>query len=155
MMRFLKRFMLYGCLSLLVVSGVSAGKENIDQSADQILRETRKIITDHMVWSGQEKALFWPAYGDYEKNVRGIIIELLNAIQKYYQESDMLSDEEAKALAKRYFNLRIEKAELWKSFVMGLYEILPPRKLLKLIEVEHQIETGYYLKILLEATRAP
>jgi hypothetical protein len=147
--------MLYGCLSLLVVSGVSAGEENIEQSADQILSKTRIIITDHMTWSEQERALFWPAYGDYEKNVRGIIIELLSAIQKYYQESDMLSDEEAKALAKRYFNLRIKKAELWKSFVMGLYEILPPRKLLKLIEVEHQIETGYYLKILLEASRAP
>ena len=104
MMKFLKGFMLFGCLHLFVVSGVSAGKENIEQSADQILRQTRIVITDHMTWSKQERALFWPAYGEYEKNVRGIIIELLNAIQTYYQESDTLSDDEAKALAKKYFN---------------------------------------------------
>ena len=154
-MRLLKRFTLYGCLPLLLVSGAYAAEDSTAQTVDQISGEVRKIITEFMPWSEQEKALFWPAYEDYEKNVRGIAIEILKLTEKYYQESNTLSDEEAKTLGKKYINLRLEKALLWKKFVMGLYDLLPPRKVLKLIEVERQIEIGLNLKILSEAYSSP
>ena len=155
MMRLLKNFMLYGCLNLLLFSGVYAAEDSTAQTVDQILKETREILTQFMPWSEQEKALFWPAYKDYEKNVRGKLFEMVNLIRKYYQESDTLSDKEAKTFADKYLSAGIEKAILWKSFVMGLFEILPPRKVSKLIEVERQIEIGFNLKILYEAYRSP
>ena len=155
MMRLLKIFVLFGCLNLLLVSGVYAADDSVDQTVDQILEQTREILTQFMPWSEQEKALFWPAYNDYEKNVRGLVSEMLILIRKYYRESDTLSDEEAKTFGEKFLNAGIEKANLWRSFVMGLFEILPPRKVSKLIEVERQIEIGFNLKILYEAYRPP
>jgi len=155
MMRLLKCFMIYGCLPLLLFSGASAAEDSTAQKVDQILGETRKIIAEYMTWSEKERAVFWPAYEEYEKNLRGKAIEILKLIQRFYHESDTLSDEEAKTLAERYFSLRIEKAILWKNFVMGLCEILPPRKMLRLIEVEDQIAIGFNLKILSEVYGSP
>ena len=78
----------------------------------------------------------------------------MKVVLKYDKESDTISKEEAKTLANRYLSLRIEKIELWKSFVMNLFEILPHRKVLRLIEVRRQIEVGFDLSAIREMYRS-
>jgi hypothetical protein len=151
MIRFLKHFMLIVCILLFLVSGASAGeKYNIDNGVNIVLGEMRSILAGYMSWTDEEKKLFWPAYDDYEKNLRGIITETMKVILKYEKESDTISKEEAKTLANRYLSLRIEKIELWKSFVMNIFKILPHRKVLRLIEVRRQIEVGFDLSAIRE-----
>ncbi len=155
MIRFLKRFTLFVCMPLFLVSGASAGSRdnNINEGVNIVLRETRSILAEHMSWTDEEKKLFWPAYDDYEKDLRGTITEILKVVLKYDKESDTISKEEAKTLTNRYFSLRIERIELWKTFVMNLYEILPHRKLLRLIEVWRQVEVGFSLSAIREMNR--
>ncbi len=155
MIRFLKHFMLIVCILLFLVSGASAGEDNnINEGVNIVLGEVQNILAEYMSWTDEEKKIFWPAYDNYAKNLRGNIIEITKVILKYDKEADTLSKEEAKTLANRYLSLRIEKIELWKSFVMNLYEILPHRKVLRLIEVERQIEIGFDLRAVRELYRS-
>ena len=152
---FLRRFSLFVCISLFLVSGASAGEGfNIDKGVDIVLEEMRSILAEYMLWTEEEKKLFWPAYEDYEKNLRRIITKTMTAILKYNKESGTISKEEAKRLANRYLSLRSEKIELWKSFVMYLFEILPYKKVLRLIEVGRQIEVGFDLSAIREMYRS-
>jgi hypothetical protein len=155
MIKFLKHFTLFVFVPLFIVSGASAGEDlNIDKGVNQIFGEVRNILSEYMAWSDEEKKLFWPAYDNYEKDLRRIFTEIMKVILKYDKESHTISKQEAKTLANRYLSLRIEKIELWKSFVMNLYEILPHRKLLRLIEVERQIEIGFDLRAIREMHRS-
>ena len=156
MIRFLKRFTLFVCMPLFLVSGASAGSRdnNINEGVNIVLKEMRSILAEHMSWTDEEKKLFRPAYDDYEKDLRGTITEILKVVLKYDKESDTISKEEAKTLTNRYFSLRIERIELWKTFVMNLYEILPHRKLLRLIEVWRQVEVGFSLSAIREMNRS-
>lgn len=156
MIKFLRHFTLFVCIPLFIVSGASAGSKdnNINEGVNILLGEVQNILAEYMSWTDEEKKIFWPAYDDYEKNLRVNIIEIIKVILKYDREADTLSKEEAKTLANRYLSLRIEKIELWKLFVMNLYEILPHRKVLRLIEVERQIEIGFDLRAVREMYRS-
>ena len=156
MIRLLKRLTLFVCIPLFLVSGTSAGSQNnkINEGVNIVLEEMRSILAEHMSWTEEEKKLFWPAYDNYEKNLRGIITETMKVVLKYDKESDTISMEEAKTLANRYLSLRIEKIELWKSFVMNLFGILPHRKVLRLIEVWRQVEVGFSLSAIREMNRS-
>ena len=139
-----------------LVSGAYAGSKdnNINEGVNIVLEETRSLLAEYMSWTDDEKKLFEPAYDDYEKNIRQIITETMKVILKYNKESDKISKEEAITLATRYLSLRIERIELWKSFVMNLFEILPYRKVLRLIEVGRQIEIGFDLRAVREIYRS-
>ncbi len=155
MKRFFTHFTILICVLLFLVSGVYAGDDfNIDKGVNIVLGEMRIILAEYMSWTEEEKKLFWPAYDDYGKNLHRIITETMKVILKYDKESDTISKEEAKTLANRYLSLRIEKIELWKSFVMNLFEILPHRKVLRLIEVRRQIEVGFDLSAIREMHRS-
>ncbi len=156
MIRLLKRFTLFVCVPLFLISGASAGNKdnNINEGVNIVLGEVQNILAEYMSWTDEEKKIFWPAYDNYAKNLRGNIIEITKVILKYDKEADTLSKEEAKTLANRYLSLRIEKIELWKSFVMNLFEILPHRKVLRLIEVRRQIEVGFDLSAIKEMYRS-
>jgi hypothetical protein len=152
MIRLLKCFTLFVCIPLFLVSGASADNKdnNINEGVNTVLKEMRSILAEYMSWTDEEKKLFWPAYENYEKKLRGIITEIMKVFLKYDKESDTISKEEAKTLANRYLSLRIEKIELWKSFVMNIFKILPHRKVLRLIEVRRQIEVGFDLSAIRE-----
>jgi hypothetical protein len=97
------------------------------------------IIADNMTFTNDEAADFWPIYREYESELYQLNNKKLDIIRRFLPNSDTLTDDQAKSLAKEVFTLDDEKTALKRKYFSKFQEAIPATKTARFFQIENQL----------------
>jgi len=136
--------------SALALAQVGDESERVNKIVDFILTEERKIVTEYIQLTEDKARAFWPIFDDYQKTLRKFLPKGVTLIIKYVHEQETLSDEQADAIVDEIIVMKIEELMIKKRYVKKFRSVLPPKEMLKLLQVESAIWIGFTLRFMSE-----
>ena len=119
-------------------SGGATGNVQSDRAA---------IISEAMDFSTRDAAAFWPIYEQYERE-RSALYDRRIAVLKEYEEKYLsMSDDDAKAMAKRMFDYDSQAMELNRRYFKKFNNVLPTYTVAKFFQLEHRIDLMMDMKV--------
>ena len=134
------------CISLLVflISIFTASAQNRNQgNGPQRARiDAQKVafITDQLQLTPEEAQKFWPVYNQFNSQKEDMNRDFMLTNQKLKKNVDTMTDKDASDLADSYIKHAQKVVDLQKEFHGKLKDVLPPKKLLKLYNVERDFQ---------------
>ena len=105
-----------------------------DLNADRVL-----IVTAAMNFSDADAEIFWPIYREYAFDRDKLGDEKIAIIKDYAENYEMMTDEVAKDLMDRVFDLDNDQTKLQKKYFKKMHKVLPAATAVKFFQVERQI----------------
>ena len=134
------------CLALLVfllnsLTG-NAQNRNFGNAPQRQRIDVQKVgfITDQLQLTPGEAEKFWPIYNQYNSLKEDLNQDFMKGNQKFRTNADAMSDKDASDLADGYIRHAQKLVDLQKDCHLKLKEVLPPKKLLKLYNVERDFQ---------------
>jgi hypothetical protein len=145
-MQSVSRRVFVGVISLAFAAAVAAQDEpasNMEILRDKIKADKKLLIAENLGLTEGESKVFWPVYGEYQKELEAINQRLGETIQSYAQDynAKTMTDEKAKALMTEA--LAIEEAEvaMKKKYLDRLAGIIPATKAARYLQMENKIRS--------------
>jgi len=98
------------------------------------------FITDQLQLTPEEAQKFWPVYNQYNSQKEDQNRDFMQANQKFRKNEDAMTDKDATELSDSYIKHAQKMVDLQKEFHGKLKDVLPPKKLLKLYNVERDFQ---------------
>jgi hypothetical protein len=115
-----------------------------------LFEETRKAhIAKSMQFTEQEAGAFWSVFSEYQEALRPVIVGSVKLISAYLKEHKTLSDEKAAAMINEFLVIEKEKLALKETYLRKFGKILPPRKVMRLLQLELATEVGFNYEVVL------
>ncbi len=106
-----------------------------DFAADKIA-----LITDAMQFSDKDANLFWPVYQRYQTEVAALNDERVRAIKTYADKYLTMTNDDAKSLAEKSFDLESRRTDLRKKYFVEFNKVLPALTVAKFFQLEHRLD---------------
>jgi len=108
---------------------------------DKIKADKKLLVAANMGLTESEGKAFWPIYEAYQKGLMAINKRIAGLIVSYAEdyEANTLTDEKAKKLTAELVGIQKAEAELQASYVPKLSKVLPPKKVLRYLQIENKI----------------
>ena len=132
---------------------LSFERDSISEIVSFILTEHRRVMKETIQLTDDEYKAFWSIFEDYQKGLGDVIPKFVTFTKKLIQAEDAhktLSNEQADAIINDIFDAKIEMLMIQKSYMKKFRNVLPPQKLLRLVEVDEGITMAFRLKRLSE-----
>ncbi len=134
-------------LAILTVPSFSGAQsqtpvnQSVREGTTGNVQPDRAAMIDYtMDLSPKDAAAFWPIYQEYEHE-RSALFDHRMAVLKEYEEKYLsLSDDDAKAMARRMFDYDTQLMELNRRYFNKLNKVLPTYTVAKFFQVEHRID---------------
>jgi hypothetical protein len=97
------------------------------------------IITELMEFTEEESAAFWPVYREYEFELSKLGDTRVALIKEYAEHYDILGNEKAKELAKKFFDLEERRTSLKRKYFRKMEKRLLARMVTKFFQIENRI----------------
>jgi hypothetical protein len=97
------------------------------------------ILTELMNFTEAEDAAFWPIYREYDLEMAKLGDERAALIAEYARNYSTLTDSVAGTLATRALQLETRRQALKTKCYERVKAVMPPRKALRFLQVEHQL----------------
>jgi hypothetical protein len=141
----MKNIYKYILISLLILTGVgSANTGKAQVSADDIdkIRAQRvAFFTEKLNLTSTEAEKFWPIYNEYKNKVDKLFAEEKALIESFKESKSSLSDAEMDNMIKKIFETRRRQISLSEESFQKFRQVLPARKVLKLMMIENQFKS--------------
>jgi len=147
-------------LGFLAVAGVffvapraEASPENFGmQSYEEVIRadlraKHAEMIGRAMRLSGKEAEVFWPIFGDYQKDLKKLNDERVSILKDYYRSYENLTGEKAYELAERVLDYEAGRIKLKRHYFKKFSKALSPQTAVKFFQVDSQIQAIIDLQI--------
>jgi hypothetical protein len=105
------------------------------------------VITELMLFTEAEDAVFWPIYREYEFELSRLNDERLRLIEKYGEIHDKFTDQQADDVIMKGLDLESRRTALKQRYYAKLKSALPPRVAAKAVYIEHQLDLLVDLQI--------
>ena len=105
------------------------------------------LITETLLLTEGEGAIFWPIYREYALELSRLYDERIRLIDTYGEIYTSLSDEQADDLVVKALDLESRRTALQQKYYGQLKTALSPRLALKALHVEHQLDLLVDLQI--------
>jgi len=134
------------CLALLIfIFNILTGNAQNRNFANRPQRQridAQKVafITDQLQLTPDEAQKFWPVYNLYNNQKEEMNQEFMKGVMKFRNNEDAISDKDAADLADSYIRHAQKMVDIQKDCHLKLKEVLPPKKLLKLYNVEREFQ---------------
>jgi len=134
------------CIALLVfMMNVLTGsaqnrKQGNGPQRERIDAQKVAFITDQLQLTPEEAQRFWPVYNQFNSQKEDMNRDFMQANQKYRKNEDTMTDKDATELSDSYIKHAQKVVDLQKEFHGKLKDVLPPKKLLKLYNVERDFQ---------------
>ena len=114
-------------------TGNGPGRERID--AQKVA-----FITAQLQLTPEEAQKFWPVYNLFNTQKEDLNRDFMKVTLKFRKNEDAMTDKDANDMADSYIKHAQKMVDLQKEFHVKLKEVLPPKKLLKLYNVERDFQ---------------
>jgi len=141
-------------LSLLISTPLAAQQPLTVQEQRQI-NISRKLINDkrntaiayNMKFTQEEKEKFWPLYREYRDAMAKVGDKRMAVIVEYAEHLETKSESKAKELLDRSFAVQKETLKVRQKYAGKFRRILPATKVVRLMQIEHRMDTQVDMKI--------
>jgi CRISPR/Cas system-associated protein endoribonuclease Cas2 len=115
--------------------------DNMKILLDKVKADKKLLVAANMGLTEAEAKGFWPVYEAYQKGLMAINKRIGGLIVSYAEayQGNTLTDEKAKKLTAEYVNIQKAEADLQASFVPKLSKVLPPKMVLRYLQIENKI----------------
>lgn len=134
------------CLALLVfllnILTGNAQNRNFGNGPQRQRIDAQKVafITDQLQLTPEEAQKFWPIYNQYTAQKEELNQDFMRENMNVKNKIDAMSDKDASDLADGYIRHAQKLVDLQKEYHVKLKDVLPPKKLLKLYNVERDFQ---------------
>ena len=133
---------------IVLMCTVSFAQEKyIELLRQDIKKEKVGIITEVMDFTEEQTGIFWPIYREYDLELTKIGDEWLAMIKDYAEHYQTLTDEKAKELMEKAFQLQQKRIKLRRAYFKKMDKVLPSKVVAKFFQLERQIILLLDLKI--------
>ena len=133
---------------IVLLCTVSFAQEKyIELLRQDIKKEKVGIITEVMDFTEEQTGVFWPIYREYDLELTKIGDERLAMIKDYAEHYQTLTDEKAKELMEKAFQLRQKRIKLRRAYFKKMDKVLPSKVVAKFFQLENLILLILDLKI--------
>jgi hypothetical protein len=130
----------------LVLAASPAAAQNKPADSSEILRakvlaDKKLLVAANMELTEGEAKGFWPIYEAYQADLQAanqLIGEHIKAYAQIYK-SETSSEDAINKLLNDRLAIEMMEARRDEAFVPMLYAVLPPRKVMRYLQVEHKI----------------
>ena len=130
---------IYICLiPTVLVAGLT---ENIESILAEIRSYKRDYIEEKMQLTSEEKEKFWPVYDKYQEALRDLDEDYVLFVWANMEDKIILSNDKAQTIIKEFLDIETMRIELIKTFAGQFGEVLPPRKLIRYLQLESRAKT--------------
>jgi hypothetical protein len=141
-------------LSLLISTPLAAQQPLTVQEQRQI-NISRKLINDkrntaiayNMKFTQEEKEKFWPLYREYRDAMAKVGDKRMAVIVEYAEHLETMSETKARELLDRSFAVQKETLKVRQKYAGKFRRILPATKVVRLMQIEHRMDTQVDMKI--------
>ena len=125
---------------IVLLCTVSFAQEKyIELLRQDIKKDKVEIITEVMDFTEEQTGIFWPIYREYDLELTKIGDERLAMIKDYAEHYQTLTDEKAKELMEKAFQLQQKRIKLRRAYFKKMDKVLPSKVVAKFFQLEHQI----------------
>ncbi|TEU03337.1 MAG: hypothetical protein E3J22_08845 [Candidatus Aminicenantes bacterium] len=125
---------------IVLLCTVSFAQEKyIELLRQDIKKDKVEIITVVMDFTEEQVGIFWPIYREYDLELTKIGDERLAMIKDYAEHYQTLTDEKAKELMEKVFQLQQKRVKLRRAYFKKMDKVLPSKVVAKFFQLEHQI----------------
>ena len=107
----------------------------------------RALIQKAVPLTEEQSKAFWPIYEKYEKGLINVNDMRLAMIKDYAANYESMTDEKAAELIVRAVDFQDKRLALRKSYMDELKNVLPPRLVARLLQLENQTDLLIDLQI--------
>jgi hypothetical protein len=100
-----------------------------------------------MEFTDQQAAIFWPLYGEFEKELEELNNNRIENIKDFAANYDNLNDEKANELIKKSFEFQSDRLTLSEEYYDKFAEALSPTVAAKFLQLQQQIQLVVDLSI--------
>ena len=130
---------IYICLiPTVLVAGLT---ENIESILAEIRSYKRDYIEEKMHLTSEEKEKFWPVYDKYQEALRDLDEDYVLFVWANMEDTLISSNDKAQTIIKEFLDIETKRIELIKTFAGQFGEVLPPRKLIRYLQLESRAKT--------------
>jgi len=118
--------------------------DNMQILRDKIKADKKLVVAANMDLIESEAKGFWPVYEEYQKDLTSINQRIGKLIESYAADyrANTLTDEKAKTLAEELVAIEHIDGALQQSYVKKLEMVLPPKKVLRYLQIENKIRAA-------------
>ncbi len=132
------------CLIAFVIAGFGAMAQSADELAQirQILgKEKKELIKQFMSLNEADAAKFWPVYDEYSEKRKALADDRILILKSYADQYVGMTDDQSKALGKRYFKNESSILKLQEKYYNKLSKSVSPLKAMQFMQAEIYIQT--------------
>jgi len=112
------------------------------------LRKQKRTLIEKVVpMTEEQKNSFWPVYDKYEKQLVQVNDARLAMIKNYAANYETMTDEKAAELIMKALDFQEKRLAARKSYLGDLKNILPPKMVARLLQLENQTDLLIDLQI--------
>lgn len=117
--------------------------DNMEILRDKIRADKKLLVAANMELTESEAKDFWPVYEAYQKELTAINQRIARLIGSYAADygAETLTDEKAKQLTDELVAIGKAEAELQAASVPKLSKVLPPKKVIRYLQIENKIRS--------------
>jgi len=102
--------------------------------------EKKALVADAMQLTEDESKAFWPLYNEYNEKLYLINTKVYELIEKFANDYENLSDEQAIALWNENMKIKKESAKLEATYFKKFQKIMSGKKVLRYFQTESKID---------------
>lgn len=118
------------------------------QSADELAqirqilgKEKKELIRQFMSLNEADAAKFWPVYDEYSEKRKALADDRIDILKDYADQYVGMTDDQSKALGKRYFKNESSILKLQQKYYNKLSKSVSPLKAMQFMQAENYIQT--------------
>ena len=104
--------------------------------------ERTKLVAANLELTDAEGAKFWPLYNEYRAKQSKLGDRTLALIEDYAKNYEALSDEKARELLKRQFEIENDRLKLRRSYSGKFEKVLPAKKVARYYQIESKLDAA-------------
>ena len=112
----------------------------IETLRSELKTNKKTIITQTMEFTDQQSSVFWPIYGEMEKELDELSNERIANIKEFAANYDNMNDEKASELIKNSFDFQKDRMSLNEEYFDKFAEALSPTVAAKFMQLQQQIQ---------------
>lgn len=120
---------------------------NIQQNKERIEAQKVAFITDRLDLSVDEAERFWPVYNNYKNQLEANRKAWREANKITPEDIDEMTDTEAMDISQAQLVHEQEMLDLRKELINNMKGVIPPQKVLKLLEAEKEFRVELMRKV--------
>jgi len=123
---------------------VRDGMEVLQADIETVRRAT---IANALEMTEEESEAFWPVYNEYQKNL-GIVRERQTRLMTdFLTNYGSISDEQAQQMLGELIGIKESDVRTKKAYVPQFMRVLPPKKVVRLYQVENRLDAAFTFEL--------